>query len=86
MSNTFKDFITAARQAGREFEVVERAATHADVAAGAHAVGCEVAAEEVEAHASRELTDEETARAVAGAGLATPRPWPSLHSNLAVFP
>ena len=86
MGHVFDGFMAAARRGGRDLEAIARAGRPASVAAGARATGREVGMEEVQAHASRKLTDEETPRVAGGAGPAVARPWPGVYSSLAIFP
>ena len=81
MGNTFQDFIAAAREGGKELEVVERAGSGEEVAAGARELGYEFSVEEVDQYASRKLTDEEMSRVAGGFADRPPVNYP-----IAIFP
>ena len=75
MSMNFQDFV-AHRNDAAERAVIDGAASHADIAEGARALGYAFTTDEVAAWTSRNLSDQELAR-VAGGG--QPRP-------IAIFP
>lgn len=77
MSKNFQDFVVHQND-DAERAVIDAAASHADIAEGARALGYAFTTEEVAAYTSRNLSDEELAQ-VAGAGQS--RPWP-----IAIFP
>ena len=77
MSKNFQDFVAHQNDAA-ERAVIDGAASHADIAEGARALGYAFTTNEVAAYTSRNLSDEELSR-VAGGG--QPRPWP-----IAIFP